>query len=512
MKETKLLFRDDAFASEILNILKSQHVLFGYVRGRPATVSYEDIYYDSEDSRFSAGTEVLRKRTVQGKSPVFQYKRQSRNTGNDLHFERVQWKTGDSPPAEAPDPTALKECLTINVERVELPLHRGRDSDRLVVHLDTITTSAGAGAQAVVSYEIELKADGSSCGVDVLSEHLQETFGMIPVRKSKFKRACSTKRAGARSGAVPVILDCDPGVDDALAIRLALASPELDVIGVTTVGGNVDILRTTENALSVGAWAASLGGKAAPPVYAGCQPEGDMPDASHVHGPTGCGAFSWPSHGAVEPQTAVEFIRQTVESCPGQVTIVAVGPLTNLARLIAMYPYAALGIGRIVAMGGAFFTTGNRSASSEFNIHRDAAAARRVLEFSRGRIPLTFVGLDVTHRVRLLRSDLDRLGARHPLRRLTRQYMDFYRDNEGLDGCYLHDPLAVACVVDPSLFESESYHVEIETSGEFTRGETILDFRPTRLYRDQAKEVTEVVIKVDSVGAEDMIKRRVLGS
>jgi len=179
-------------------------------------------------------------------------------------------------------------------------------------------------------------------------------------------------------------------------------------------------------------------------------------------------------------------------------------------------------------MGGVFFQAGNRSPVAEFNIHTDPLAARKVVKFSRApvssgpyrwreNLPLTFVGLDVTHQVRFQRQVLEDALKKKPkdpnllfTKEITGHYMDFYYRNEGLDGCYLHDPLAVAYVIDPSLCEARQFHVEVETRGEFTTGMTIADNRPTRLFKDKMKEVTWVCYKVDAERFEEMFYKRVL--
>ncbi|MBF0528727.1 MAG: nucleoside hydrolase, partial [Deltaproteobacteria bacterium] len=204
------------------------------------------------------------------------------------------------------------------------------------------------------------------------------------------------------------------------------------------------------------------------------------------------------------------------------------GPLNNLADWMENCPETVKRLREIISMGGVFFQAGNRSQAAEFNIHANPAAARRVVEFCRAptssgiyewreTLPLTFVGLDVTHQVRFRREILNELlnsGGRSEhlsfIRDITRFYMDFYYRNEGLDGCYLHDPLAVAYVVDPTLCQAEQYIVEVEDRGDFTKGMTVADYRPTRLFKDKMKEVTWVCYKVQSRRFEEMFVDRVL--
>ena len=317
----------------------------------------------------------------------------------------------------------------------------------------------------------------------------------------------------------------DPGVDDAIAILLALASPELEVIAITTVTGNVDLQNTTRNARLVVDAAQRLYPNVAKPLVAmGLTPAGDLLNASDVHGPDGLGGYASKHKG--EPKTklceesAPELIARLLHESPGEITIIATGPLTNIAACAQQYPLALAQAQELIAMGGVFFQEGNRSAAAEFNIHRDPESAARVVEFAGRRrapgapvnLPLTFVGLDVTHRVRLLETDLRGRNAKVSfLRNIADIYMKFYDANEGLRGCYLHDPLAVALAIQPSLCEIEPFFVEVETRGEYTAGETIADMRPTRMFADPKTRATHVCVSVDADRAKRFILDRVLG-
>ena len=321
-----------------------------------------------------------------------------------------------------------------------------------------------------------------------------------------------------------VILDMDPGVDDALAILLAMNSPEIEVLAITTVAGNIDAKSSARNARIILDFLRTQHGRHFPiPIIAqGCTPDISRQNATNVHGPDGLGGISskWR-----EPKTpmaekdGVELIGELLTKHPKEITIIATGPLTNIAQCIRKSQNAMRRVKELVVMGGVFFESGNRTQTAEFNIHSDPKSAKVVLEFCRGSdeiIPLTFVGLDVTHQVRLRREWVHALKDKgNPIASFVQSfvdhYMDFYRKNEGLNGCYLHDPLAVGYVIDPTLCETERYHVEIETEGEITKGMTIADYRPTQIFRKKEKEVTGVCVKVDSKRFESLFMRRVFG-
>ena len=331
-----------------------------------------------------------------------------------------------------------------------------------------------------------------------------------------------------------VILDVDTGVDDALAILLAMRSPEMEVLGITVVGGNVDVQQSAKN---TGAALSHLHPfvkdryETLPPIAVGQALNKGVSDASNVHGPDGMGGVS---ERYLKPSVkiradALSLFKELTMACqPNSITLITTGPLTNVASWIEQCPDAVKSLKEIVSMGGVFFQAGNRSPVAEFNIHCDPVSARKVVEFCRvpvssgpyrwrETLPLTFVGLDVTHRVRFQRQVLEDALKKNPedpnlvfIKEITGHYMDFYYRNEELDGCYLHDPLAVAYVIDPSLCEARQFHVEVETRGEFTTGMTVADNRPTRLFKDKMKEVTWVCYKVDAERFEEMFYKRAL--
>jgi inosine-uridine nucleoside N-ribohydrolase len=272
-----------------------------------------------------------------------------------------------------------------------------------------------------------------------------------------------------------VILDCDPGHDDAIAILLALASPELELLGVTTVAGNQTLAKTTANALRV----LEFAGHGEVPVAAGA----DRPlvraasVAAHVHGESGLdGPELPPARGAARPEHAVSFMAEAIREREGKLTLIPTGPLTNIALLLALAPDARPE--RIVLMGGAA-GEGNRTPAAEFNIWSDPEAARRVFESG---IELTMVGLDVTHQALFSAADCEALRGVGRVGRMAAELLDFYgrfhrHAYPELDGSPLHDPVAVAHVVWPALLELRPARVEIDCGWEQGRGRTNVDWR-----------------------------------
>ena len=275
--------------------------------------------------------------------------------------------------------------------------------------------------------------------------------------------------------AIPILLDCDPGHDDAIALLLALASPELELVGVTTVAGNQTLEKTTANALRV----LDFVGRGDIPVAAGA----DRPlmreraVAADVHGETGLdGPELPPPRGAPAESSALEFAADQILSRDGKLTLVATGPLTNVALLLALRPDARPE--RIVLMGGAI-GEGNRTPAAEFNIWCDPEAAARV--FASG-IDTTMVGLDVTHRALMTQAETDKLRAVGRTGRLVAERLDFYsRFHElrypELGGSPLHDPVAVAHVIRPGLLDVRQARIDVDCSAEGSRGRTNVDWR-----------------------------------
>jgi inosine-uridine nucleoside N-ribohydrolase len=267
--------------------------------------------------------------------------------------------------------------------------------------------------------------------------------------------------------AIPILLDCDPGHDDAIALLLALASPELELLGVTTVAGNQTLEKTTANAIRV----LEHVGREDVPVAAGAgRPLVRDPFvAAYVHGETGLdGPDLPPARGKPVDQHAVDFLAERIEP---SVVLVPTGPLTNVALLLARYPEKRPD--RIVLMGGAI-AEGNVTPAAEFNIWADPEAAARV--FASG-IELTMVGLDVTHKALFTPRHAERLEGRAGtmVRDLLAFYGRFHAEVYGFDGSPIHDALAVAQVFRPDLVETKERGVKIDTESELSRGRTLVD-------------------------------------
>jgi inosine-uridine nucleoside N-ribohydrolase len=270
-----------------------------------------------------------------------------------------------------------------------------------------------------------------------------------------------------------MILDTDPGHDDAIALLLALASPELDVLGVTTVSGNQSLEKTTANALKI----LEFVERTDVPVHVGASRPlvREQWAAAYVHGDSGLDGPDLPAP-KTEPRKghAIDFIAAEVEEHDG-VVLVPVGPLTNIALLLAKYPRIEGRIARIVLMGGAI-AEGNVTPAAEFNIWADPEAAHRV--FTSG-IDVTMVGLDVTHRALLLPEKVDELRGAGRVGSLVAQLYDFYHERHvrmyGWEGSPVHDALAVAHVIRGDLVETQHRHVQIDIGPEPGRGRTYVD-------------------------------------
>lgn len=275
-----------------------------------------------------------------------------------------------------------------------------------------------------------------------------------------------------------VLIDCDPGVDDALALMLAHGSPDLDVLAVTTCGGNQTLEKVTRNALAL----ADALGMDGVPVAAGAQrPLVREPlTAGHVHGDTGLGLVELPDpRHPLDDRHAVEVTAQTVLAyAPGEVTVIATGPLTNLALAIRQYPEIVDRVQEVVLMGGGA-NTGNLTPVAEFNIAVDPEAARAV--FTAG-WPVTMVGLDTTHQA-LATPEVEAqfaalgTGLGDIAVELIRSYRAAYKDNQAFENPPCHDPVAVARVIAPELVKVRRAPVDIELHGELTTGQTVVDLR-----------------------------------
>ncbi|WP_148610544.1 pyrimidine-specific ribonucleoside hydrolase RihA [Aeromonas sobria] len=275
---------------------------------------------------------------------------------------------------------------------------------------------------------------------------------------------------------LPVILDCDPGHDDAIALILALASPELKVLAVTTSAGNQTPDKTLNNALRI----LTLLGRDDIPVAAGAPKPlaRELIIADNVHGESGLDGPKLPDPAfAPQAMTGVELMAKCLRESPQPVTLVPTGPLTNIALLLAAHPELKPRIARIVLMGGTA-GAGNWTPAAEFNIYVDPEAADMV--FKSG-IPITMCGLDVTHEAQVMDEDIERVRAiTNPVAQCVAGLLDFfmiYHRNPkwGFAGAPLHDPCTIAWLLAPELFHGVECRVDIETSGEHTVGMTVVD-------------------------------------
>jgi inosine-uridine nucleoside N-ribohydrolase len=300
----------------------------------------------------------------------------------------------------------------------------------------------------------------------------------------------------------PVILDCDPGHDDAIALLLALASPELELLGVTTVYGNQTLAKTTANALRV----LDLVGREDVPVAAGADRPlaRELTVASHVHGDSGLDGPSLPpaARGPLG-EHAVDFLARTIAASPTPVTLVPTGPLTNIALLLERT--GGVNVERIVLMGGAV-AEGNMTPAAEFNIWADPEAAHKV--FHAG-IDTTMIGLDVTHHAVTTPALQGRLRATGTIGAFVADLVDFFAvyhlETYGWDGAPIHDAVAVAHVIRPDLVTTIESNVEIELESDLCRGRTVVD----RWRRTDRALNAHVGLDLDTDGFFDLLVERI---
>ena len=276
-----------------------------------------------------------------------------------------------------------------------------------------------------------------------------------------------------------IIIDTDPGQDDAVAILLALASPEdLEVLGLTAVAGNVPLPLTQKNARII----CELAGKTGIPVHAGCEApmRRRLVTAEHVHGKTGLDGPQladpvMPLH----PQHAVDFIIETLRREPAHsVTLCPLGPLTNIATAFERAPDIVERVQQIVLMGGAYFEVGNITPAAEFNIYVDPEAAEIVF---RSGVPIVVMPLDVTHKALTNRARVEAFRALgNESGRMVAEWTDFFErfdmQKYGSEGAPLHDPCVIAYLIRPDLFAGRHINVEIETQSDLTLGMTVADW------------------------------------
>ena len=274
-----------------------------------------------------------------------------------------------------------------------------------------------------------------------------------------------------------IIIDTDPGIDDSLAILLALASPEVQLEGLTVVHGNSSTEQGTINALSV----LELVDAADIPVARGCELPLVQPSllAPETHGNTGLGYAQLPEPRS-KPivQDGCDFLIERIMSNPGEITLVAIGPLTNVALAVRKEPRIVKAVKELLIMGGAVRHEGNTTPLAEFNTYVDPHAAHIV--FHSG-MPITLTPLDVTYQCILLADDVERIkqaGADIPafIEDATRFYMEFHDEYQGIQGCVINDPLTLALTFAPELCDYEEHYVDVDISGGVSMGKTFADF------------------------------------
>ncbi|WP_159237286.1 pyrimidine-specific ribonucleoside hydrolase RihA [Raoultella terrigena] len=305
--------------------------------------------------------------------------------------------------------------------------------------------------------------------------------------------------------ALPIILDCDPGHDDAIAIVLALASPELDVKAITSSAGNQTPEKTLRNVLRM----LTLLQRQDIPVAGGARKPlmRELIIADNVHGESGLDGPALPEPDfAPQNCTAVELMAKTLRESPQPVTIVATGPQTNVALLLNGHPELHNKIARIVMMGGAM-VLGNWQPAAEFNIYVDPEAAEIVFQSG---IPVVMAGLDVTHKAQIHDMDIERFRqVGNPVATIVAELLDFFMEYHkdakwGFTGAPLHDPCTIAWLLKPELFTCAERWVGVETQGKYTQGMTVVDY----YFLTGKQPNTTVLLDVDREGFVDLLAER----
>ncbi|HBD80367.1 MAG TPA: pyrimidine-specific ribonucleoside hydrolase RihA [Leclercia adecarboxylata] len=305
--------------------------------------------------------------------------------------------------------------------------------------------------------------------------------------------------------ALPIILDCDPGHDDAIALVLALASPELEVKAVTSSAGNQTPDKTLRNVLRM----LTLLKRSDIPVAGGAVKPlmRDLIIADNVHGETGLDGPALPEPDfAPQNCTAVELMAKVLRESPEPVTLVATGPQTNVALLLNSHPELHAKIARIVIMGGAM-GLGNWTPAAEFNIYVDPEAAEIVFQSG---IPVVMAGLDVTHRAQIMADDIERFRAiNNPVARTVAELLDFFMEYHktekwGFQGAPLHDPCTIAWLLKPEIFTTARRWVGVEMQGKYTQGMTVVDY-----YMLSGNEPnTDIMLDIDRQAFVDLLAER----
>jgi purine nucleosidase len=303
-----------------------------------------------------------------------------------------------------------------------------------------------------------------------------------------------------------IIIDTDPGQDDAVAILLALASPEIEVLGIVAVAGNVPLHLTEVNTRKI----CELAGKTDIKVYAGASRPllRKLVTAEYVHGKTGLDGPDLPQPKMpLQAQFGVDFIIDTIRNEPANtVTLCPLGPLTNIALALIKAPDIAPRIKHIVLMGGGCFEGGNVTPAAEFNIYVDPHAAAIVFQSG---VPITVMPLDMTHKALTTKARVDRFRqSKTPLMKAVALWIDYFErfdeNKYGTDGGPLHDPTVIAWLIKPELFSGRDCNVEVETSSELTMGMTVIDWWGVTGRTKNA----HVIGTVDADGFFDLIYER----
>lgn len=294
---------------------------------------------------------------------------------------------------------------------------------------------------------------------------------------------------------IPIIIDCDTGIDDMISFALTLTSDKLNILGITTTAGNQTVDITTQNTLN----GLALMGREEIPVAKGaaqplCRP---LRDAGYIHGENGLGTYVFAAGTGKrpEPEEAVEFLRKCLTASPEKVVILAIAPLTNIARLLMEYPEMGERIDKIVFMGGSI-RTGNPTPVATFNVLADPEAARFVMKSG---IPFHMCPLDTTRKLYLTDEEIEAIKTmENPVAHMNYQLCRYYRDavnrsnqaKKRFAGLCIHDLCAAAYVTNPELFTSVKYQADVETGGELTCGFTVIDYEDIRNTPEAEKNVT----------------------
>ncbi len=304
---------------------------------------------------------------------------------------------------------------------------------------------------------------------------------------------------------IPVIIDTDPGMDDAIALLLAFSSDKLDIRALTAVGGNIPLVKTSRNLLDLAGYASKeikVSKGAEKPLLR------PLETAEWVHGESGLGSVVLDkNNGDFYEKSAWDTIYEEAIACEGKLQLIALGPLTNIAITLMKYPDIVSKIQRITLMGGSCYI-GNTTPSAEFNIYVDAEAADIVFQSG---IPITMVGLDATHKATILEKEIEEIVSVNSrvtdiVNGLLISNLEFRKKYSGLNEAIIHDALAVGAVIDPTIIEKEDYYVAIETAGELTYGKTVVDL--TRVTKN--KPNAEVALGVDRERFVQMFKEMMI--